>query len=78
MEQKIGKVIEVFVPGNDAMNSTKIGFKIEIENEVIEVIEEQNEINANIYKNDLVLITKQVISGKEFIDIELLDEVNYE
>jgi len=58
--KKIGKVIEVFIPEtNDVMNSTKIGFKIKIENEIIEVIEEQNKDNCNIYKDDLVTVIKK-------------------
>ena len=85
MEKKIGKVIEVFIPKEykgarliDVMDSTKIGFKVILEDELIEIIEEQDEINTNIYKNDLVVITKQTISGKNFIDIELYDGGHYE
>ena len=85
MEKKIGKVIEVFIPKEyknnrliDVMDSTKIGFKVMLEDELIEIIEEQDEINTNIYKNDLVVITKQTISGKNFIDIELYDGGHYE
>ena len=58
--KKIGKVIEVFIPEtNDVMNSTKIGFKIKIKDEIIEVIEDQNKDNCNIYKDDLVKVTKE-------------------
>lgn len=85
MEKKIGKVIEVFIPKEykgarliDVMDSEKIGFKVMLEDELIEIIEEQDEINTNIYKNDLVVITKQTISGKKFIDIELYDGGHYE
>ena len=85
MNKQIGKVIEVFIPEEyklgrviDIMDSNKIGFKVMIENEIIEVIEEQDEYNANIMKNDLVVITKQTISGHEFIDIELYDGEDYE
>lgn len=85
MEKKIGKVIEVFIPKEykgarliDVMDSEKIGFKVMLEDELIEIIEEQDEINTNIYKNDLVVITKQTISGKNFIDIELYDGGHYE
>ena len=85
MEKKIGKVIEVFIPKEyknnrliDVMDSTKIGFKVMLEDELIEIIEEQDEINTNIYKNDLVVITKQTISGKDFTDIELYDGGYYE
>ena len=85
MKQRIGKVIEVFIPkelknGNliDVMDSNKIGFKVQINDEIIEIIEEQDENNSNILKDDLVLITEQEISGKYFIDIELLDGDEYE
>lgn len=57
MENIIGKVIEVFIPNNN-INSKEIGFKILINNKLIEIIEEQDEYNSNIYKNDLVIITK--------------------
>lgn len=73
MERKVGRVIEVFIPEEDNLNDMNIGFKVLVDDEEIEIIEEQNESNINILKDDLVLITKQVISNKEFIDIELYD-----
>ena len=85
MDMKIGKVIEVFIPEEykgdrliDVMDSNKIGFKVMLEDEVIEVIEEQNEDNVKIMKNDLVVITKQNISNTDFFDIELYDGDSYE
>jgi len=85
MTKKIGKVIDVFIPEEynkgrliDVMDSTKIGFKIMIEDEIIEIIEEQDEYNAEIQIDDIVVITKQNISGKDFIDIELYDGDVYE
>lgn len=80
MEKLIGKVIEVFIPKDklDIMNSKNIGFKILINNEIIEIIQEQDTNNSHIYKNDLVIITKQVISGKVFYDIEMYDGDDYE
>lgn len=85
MTKRIGKVIEVFIPKEykagrliDVMDSTKIGFKVMLEDEMIEVIQEQDEYNAEIMKNDMVVITKQNISGKDFIDIELYDGGSYE
>lgn len=80
MEKFIGKVIEVFIPEEklDIMNSKNIGFKILINNEIIEVIQEQSINNSHIYKNDLVIITKQVISDKVFYDIEIYDGDDYE
>ena len=73
MERKVGCVIEVFIPEEDNLNDMNIGFKVLVDDDVIEIIEEQNESNINILKDDLVMITKQVISNKEFIDIELYD-----
>ena len=85
MTKKIGKVIDVFIPEEykdgrliDVMDSTKIGFKVMLEDEVIEVIQKQDEYNAEIMKNDIVVITKQNISGKNFVDIELYDGGSYE
>lgn len=85
MERKIGKVIEVFIPTEykndrllDVMDINKIGFKVQLEDELIEIIEEQNEFNASIMKNDLVMITKQNLSGTDFVDIELYDGDDYE
>lgn len=85
MDKKTGKVIEVFIPEEivngrklDVMDSKKIGFKVQVEDKIIEVIENQDEHNSNIMKNDDVIITTQIISGKKFVDIELLDGDMYE
>ena len=81
MNQQIGKVIEVFVPTNDdsldVMTSDKIGFKVQLDNEEVIIIQEQNEFNVEIFKNDLVIITKQNISGKDFVNIELYEGDDY-
>lgn len=75
-----GKVIKVFIPneyknGNllDVMDRTNIGFKVETSEGIKEIITEQNELNAKILKNDLVIIIEQTISGKDFVDIELYE-----
>lgn len=80
MNKIIGKVIEVFIPneyknGNllDVMDRTNIGFKVETSEGIKEIITEQNELNAKILKNDLVIIIEQTISGKDFVDIELYE-----
>ena len=85
MDKKPGKVIEVFIPEEivnrrklDVMDLKKIGFKVQVEDKIIEVIEKQDEHNSNIMKNDDVIITTQIISGKKFVDIELLDGDMYE
>lgn len=59
MKENIGIVKEVFIPVNtneNVMTSTKIGFKIELNGKIIEVIEEQNIINAMIHKDDKVIV----------------------
>lgn len=77
MTKKIGKVIEVDVPeqyknGNllDVMGRTNIGFKVMTEEGIKKIVMEADENNAKIMKNDLVIITEKVISGKLFVDIE--------
>lgn len=59
MKENIGIVKEMFIPVNtneNVMTSTKIGFKIELNGKIIEVIEEQNIINAMIHKDDKVIV----------------------
>ena len=83
MKQELGKVIEVFIPQEykdnkliDIMDTKNIGFKVMSDNGIKEIIQEQNEFNSNIMKNDIVLITEQTISNKKFIDIELYEVSN--
>ena len=83
MKQELGKVIEVFIPQEyknnkliDVMDIKNIGFKVMTDNGIEEIIQEQNEFNSNIMKNDTVLITEQTISNKKFIDIELYEVSN--
>ena len=78
MYKEIGKVVEVFIPHQykdgkllDIMDRTNIGFKIMTDNGLMEVIQKQDEYNCKIMRNDLVMITKQTINNKEFIDIEI-------
>ena len=73
MIKKIGKVKEVFIPEDETIDSDKIGFKVMLDTEMIELIEKQNERNSNIFKDDLVIITETNISNKIFKDIELYD-----
>lgn len=77
MKQIVGTVVEVFIPKQyqndmllDIMDRTNLGFKVMTEEGVKEIIVEQNEWNAQIMKNDMVLITEQMISNQLFIDIE--------
>lgn len=85
MKKIIGKVVEVFIPEEykngillDVMDRNNIGFKIDVDGVINEYIYEQNELNSKIMKEDIVLLIKQKISGKEFVDIELYDGVDYE
>lgn len=80
MKTYIGEVIEVYIPtidknGNaiDVMHSKKIGFKVMINNEIVDLILEQDDNNVNIFNGDIVLITEQVISNKKFVDIEIYE-----
>ncbi len=80
MEKLYGIVKEVYIPdeyknGNllDVMDRSVIGFKVLIDDEILDFQFEQDEFNVKIMKNDEVLIIKQVIDGKEYIDIEGVD-----
>ena len=80
MEKMIGKVIGVFIPEQskkgsvlDVMDRTNIGFIIKTPNEILTILEEQNDNNSMIMKNDIVSVTKQTIDGKKFIDLELYE-----
>ena len=81
MEKIKGIVEEIYIPvkeNEDVMNSNKIGFKIKTDKEIITIEEEQNEENTKIFREDEVIITKQIISGIEFIDIKKLKGEDYE
>lgn len=85
MNKYIGRVVEVYIPdqyinGNilDVMDRTNIGFKVMTEKGLKDIVVTANEDNAKIMKKDLVEITKQTISGKEFIDINLYEGDDYE
>lgn len=85
MEKIMGKVVEVFIPEEynngillDVMDRNNIGFKVDVDGAIKEYTFLQNELNSKIMKGDIVLLIKQNISGKEFVDIELYDGVDYE
>jgi len=50
-----------------------IKIKIECEEKELVIEEEINEENKNIYKDDEVMIIKQIIDGKPYYDIEVLN-----
>lgn len=68
MKKLSGIVVEVFIPDN--MNQ-EVGFRVETNEGIKEIIEEQDEYNAKILREDNVIVTEQIIDGKYFIDIEL-------
>ena len=85
MKRFFGKVVEVFIPEQyrnggllDVMDRTLIGFRVETDEGIKEVVQEQDEFNAEIMKDDMVMITEQVVDGNYFIDIELVDGDDYE
>lgn len=77
MKELKGKVIEVFIPKEDnidILKSTKIGFKVITNEGVKEIIEEQDNYNVNILREDMVILREQIIDNHNFIDIEKLEE----
>lgn len=75
MKQNYGKVLEVFIPNNEVIDSKNIGFKVLLDDGTkIEIIEEQDEFNSNIFRDDEVIITRQIIDNMEFTDIELVGD----
>lgn len=80
MEKLYGIVKEVYIPEQykngqllDIMDRNVIGFKVLIDNDIYNFEFEQDEFNVQIMKDDEVVITKQVIDGIEYTDIEGVD-----
>ena len=83
MRQTKGIVTEVFMPNEyreelllDTLDNNVIGFKVNTSDGERVIIEEIDEFNSQIMKDDLVLITEQTIDGHYFIDIELPEDEN--
>lgn len=83
MRQTKGIVTEVFMPKEyreklllDTIDNNVIGFKVNTSDGERVIIEEIDEFNSQIMKDDLVLITEQTIDGHYFIDIELTEDEN--
>ena len=79
--KKLGRVMEVYLPFGEEL--TKIGFKIQIENEIIDIIEKQNMDNPKIFRDDIVYVettnnADQIIYNIELINNYELEEDNYE
>lgn len=81
MKREIGTVVEVFIPKEesiDIMYSNQIGFKVQLTNGIITIIQEQNEENASILKDDIVMIITQIIQGKKYTEIKIYEGDDYE
>lgn len=83
MRQTKGIVTAVFMPNEyreelllDTLDNNVIGFKVNTSDGERVIIEEIDEFNSQIMKDDLVLITEQTIDGHYFIDIELTEDEN--
>ena len=77
MKQNYGKVLEVFIPNDEGIDSKNIGFKVLLDDDTeIKIIEEQDEFNSNIFRDDEVVVTRQTIDNKEFTDIELVGDMD--
>ncbi len=75
MKQNYGKVLEVFIPNDEGIDSKNIGFKVLLDDGTkIGIIEEQDEFNSNIFRDDEVVVTRQTIDNKEFTDIEVVGD----
>ena len=80
MEKLYGIVKKVYIPEEykngqllDIMDRNVIGFKVLIDDDIQSFEFEQDEFNVEIMKDDEVVITKQVIDGIEYTDIEGVD-----
>ena len=77
MKQNYGKILEVFIPNNEGIDSKNIGFKVLLDDgSKIEIIEEQDEFNSKIFRDDGVIIIRQIIDNIEFTDIELVGDMD--
>ena len=70
--RKLGKVLEVFLKEEEQL--TKIGFKIEIDNEIITIITKQNLDNVKIYRDDFVYVEIKKLNNEIYYDIELIND----
>ena len=72
MNKKIyGKVKEIFLPNDEEL--TKVGFKIEKDNEIITIIKEQTKELSKIYREDTVIIEKIINNNDISYNIELVN-----
>lgn len=73
-DRMLGRVIEIFL----SEDSDKIGFKIKVDEKMLTLILDQNEENANIYKDDFVFVNKYKVDNQEIFEIESLGDVDDE
>lgn len=81
VERLYGIVKEVYIPNEynennnllDIMDRHNIGFVIDIAGKLEKYEFEQDEFNTDIYKDDYVMITKQIVDGVNFVDIEKME-----
>ena len=50
----IGKVSEIFIPNGEL---DMVGFKVQLDDEIIEIIQKQNLDNCKIYRDDKVFVS---------------------
>lgn len=78
--RKLGRVIEVYLPIEEEL--TKVGFKIQIEDQIINIIENQNINNSKIHRDDFVFVDiinneNQIVYNVELVnDLELEEEID--
>ena len=70
--RKLGRVLEVFLKEEEQL--TKIGFKIEIDNEIITIITKQNLDNVKIYRDDFVYVEIKKLNNEIYYDIKLIND----
>ena len=63
MEEKIGVVKEVFIPADnkDVINPKTIGFKVEINGKIMDIIQPIDDEVSTVFKNDLVYVDYKTI-----------------
>ena len=81
MLEEYGKVMKVFIPKQykndillDVMDRTNVGFEILVNGKIKEFIFNADKNTGSIKKEDYVIIRRQTISNKEFVDIEKIEE----
>ena len=74
--RKLGRVLEVYLPVEEEL--TKVGFKIQIDNQIIDIIEKQNMNNAKIYRDDFVFVDIINKDNQITYNIELIKDDEFE